>query len=80
VVNPAAVPVEAVLQIRGVARSSQGAEAITLTSANPADQNTLAEPARVAPIRSRLAKTGGEFSYRFAPGSLTVLRLNIAKK
>jgi alpha-L-arabinofuranosidase len=54
-------------------------KAIVLTSANPADENTLDEPTRVAPVQQVIENAGATFKHTFPPNSLTILRLKASK-
>jgi alpha-N-arabinofuranosidase len=49
--------------------------AITLSSDKPEDENSLDQPARVAPVRRTFAGSGSDFRYSFPANSVTVLRL-----
>ena len=51
-----------------------------MTSASVEDENTLDEPKKVAPVSRGVAGLGPQFTYTFAPNSLTILRLNTATK
>jgi alpha-L-arabinofuranosidase len=51
--------------------------AVTLTANGPDDENSLAQPARVAPVAQRVQGFGPRFAYTFPPQSLTVLRLKL---
>ena len=48
-INTGAEPVTATLDLQGVQRADSQAEMIVLRSDNPQDNNTLAEPTKVAP-------------------------------
>ena len=48
---------------------------VTLTSADPKDENTLDDPKRVFPRESTFNKFSGQFDYTFEPWSFTVLRI-----
>jgi alpha-L-arabinofuranosidase len=56
-------------QIRGLAKL------ITLTSAKPSDENSLAEPMRVAPVTQQVPIPGPKFERTFPGNSVTVLRI-----
>ena len=49
VVNVAGTAVTAAIQLNGVGQLRGPARAVQLTSADPADENTLEEPTKVAP-------------------------------
>jgi alpha-L-arabinofuranosidase len=75
VVNAAARPVETTLQLKGVGRIAPEASATVLTGATLADENSLAEPRKVAPVTSIVGGVGSDFRQTFKPYSLTVLRI-----
>jgi alpha-L-arabinofuranosidase len=79
---------EAILKVVNVSRENQetqiklaGAKvfhtgtAITLSSDKPEDENSLDQPARVAPVRRTFACSGADVRYSFPANSVTVLRL-----
>ena len=43
-------------------------------------ENSLDEPKKVAPVEQQFAVPSGEFSFKLAPNSMTVLRVGIAAK
>jgi len=75
VVNTAHQPTTARLRIEGVRRLARRGTAIVLASEKLTDENSLAEPRKVAPVRSPLTDVDASFDYTFEPCSLTVLRL-----
>lgn len=78
VVNTAAGPTETTINLAGVAKLSGPARAIVLTSENPTDENSLAEPRKVAPHTEEVALPGPRFTRAFPGNSLTVLRIPVA--
>ena len=50
-----------------------------LASAHKEDTNTITEPTRVVPSTTRATGLGKQFSYSFAPYSVTVLVLSTKK-
>jgi alpha-L-arabinofuranosidase len=74
VVNAAADPVETELNVAGASLTGKGT-ATVLTSASAADENSLAEPAKVAPKVETLGFEGAILKRTFPPNSFTVLRL-----
>jgi alpha-N-arabinofuranosidase len=78
VVNSAAEPASAGIQIRGPAQLKTTGKATTLSGA-PADENSIDNPKKVAPVDASVAGVGPEFAYTFKPYSLTVLRLSQRK-
>ncbi len=51
------------------------AEMIVLTGEKPTDENSLANPTRVAPVTKTVEIAGPKFKMSFAPNSLTILRI-----
>ena len=77
VVNISGSPVRTDMNIQGVSNIQPRADAFVLTSADPADENTIAEPRKVATVAREVDRAGGRFTYTFPANSLTVLRLHI---
>lgn len=71
--TPAQQSVDVTLE--GVAKVKGQANVMVLTAGSLKDENSLAEPRKVAPEESRLAVNGPLFAHTFPPQSLTVLRL-----
>jgi alpha-N-arabinofuranosidase len=80
VVNSAAEPVEAAVQLQGAGKVSDKADVTVLAGANLADENSIAEPKKVAPVSSSIDGVGAEFKYTFKPWSVTVLRIAAGQK
>ena len=77
-VNPSGDSRDTVVTLSG--RSVDGeATATTLTGESTAE-NSLAQPARVAPTNERFAVSGGNFTRTLPPHSLTVLRVPLASR
>ena len=77
-VNPSGDSRDTVVTLGG--RSVDGeATATTLTGESTAE-NSLAQPARVAPTNERFAVSGGNFTRTLPPHSLTVLRVPLASR
>ena len=76
VVNGNAAPVAVEMEFAGAKQLGSLAKLFTLTSGSLGDENSLAEPTKIAPQESQLAVASPRFSYRFPANSLTVLRLN----
>ena len=74
VVNTGAEPVTAALKIDGASQLKSTGLAMTL-SGGLADENSLDEPRKVAPVSVTVSGVKREFMYTFKPCSLTVLRL-----
>jgi alpha-N-arabinofuranosidase len=60
----------------GAANVAAEGQAIVLSSAQKEDTNTIAEPTKVVPVTSKVSGLGKQFSYSFAPYSVTVLVLS----
>jgi alpha-L-arabinofuranosidase len=75
VVNAAAKPVETEIRLEGISKIPGNARAIVLTSANPTDENSLAEPRKVHPRTEELTLAGPKFTRSFPGNSVTVLRI-----
>ena len=54
-------------------------EITTLGNPDPTVENTLGDPEVVVPVESRMPVPGAQFAYRFAPYSLTILRIPTLK-
>ena len=63
------------MKIEGVRRLARRGTAIVLAGEKLTDENSLAEPKKVAPVTSPLRGVGASFDHTFPPYSLTVLRL-----
>jgi alpha-N-arabinofuranosidase len=79
-VNASLEPVEAAVDLDGVATVSTAGQALVLSSAKLTDQNSFEEPAKVSPKSSALENVTPQFNYSFEPRSLTVLRVRATMK
>jgi hypothetical protein len=79
VVNYSEQPQSAHVQLEGVPKVESKGTEIVLTSASVEDENTLDQPLKVVPTTREVSGFAPEFTRTFAPRSLTVLRLKIAK-
>ena len=79
-VNGSSEPVEAVVDLEGIATVSPTAQSIVLSCANLADQNSFADPAKVSPKSTAMENIHPQFNYSFGPCSLTVLRVRDVTK
>jgi len=75
VVNPGEEPAEVAIQLDGVTRPPSSAQATVLTGERNDAVNSFEQPARVAPVTETVSNIGPTFQHRFAPRSLTVLRI-----
>ncbi|MEO7497368.1 MAG: alpha-L-arabinofuranosidase C-terminal domain-containing protein [Massilia sp.] len=64
------------VDLAGAARVAAEGKAIVLASAKKEDTNTITEPTKVVPVTSKASGLGKQFSYSFAPYSVTVLVLS----
>jgi alpha-N-arabinofuranosidase len=64
------------VDLAGAVKVAPEGKAIVLASARKEDTNTIAEPAKVVPVTSKASGLGKQFSYSFAPYSVTVLVLS----
>ena len=78
-VNTGDAPLETTIRIQGTAKLNPKARVITLASDKATDENTLDEPAKVAPVESVCEVVAPEFQYRLKPCSLTIFRIDTAK-
>jgi alpha-N-arabinofuranosidase len=78
VVNSAAEPTETAIRLLGIARLKATGKVTTLC-ASLADENSIANPKKVAPVEESISGVATRFDYTFQPYSLTVLRLSERK-
>jgi alpha-L-arabinofuranosidase len=64
------------VDLAGAGKVASEGKAIVLTSAKKEDTNTITEPNKVVPVTSKASGLGKQFSYSFAPYSVTVLVLS----
>jgi alpha-L-arabinofuranosidase len=75
VVNARSQAVPAAIHLSGLVPGAQKAQATILTSDNTADENSLGQPRKVAPVTVSIGVVAARFDYTFKPNSLTVLRI-----
>jgi alpha-L-arabinofuranosidase len=63
------------IRFEGVGQVHGPALATVLTSASPADENSLDQPTRVAPVEQPVPEAAPSFHHRFPAHSLTVMRV-----
>ena len=68
------------IDLRGAGPAIKSATATVLTSADPADENSLDQPEKVAPITRPVDITAPKFRYTFSAHSVTILRLRTASR
>ena len=74
-VNTATTPQPVQIDLKGVASIAPTGVATVLTSANPTDTNSIAEPTKVIPVTTPATGLSTSFTRTLAPFSLTVLKL-----
>jgi alpha-L-arabinofuranosidase len=74
-VNGAETPLEATIRLEGAGSLGSTGQAITLTSSSMDDENSLAQPAKVAPASRSISGIALRFTFTFPARSVTVLRL-----
>ena len=77
-VNASQEPAEAAIDLEGVTSVTPNAQAIVLSGKKRDDQNAFDDPTKVSPKTSPIENAAPQFSYSFAPYSLTVLRIRAA--
>jgi alpha-N-arabinofuranosidase len=75
VVNSAEKPMAADVQLKGAGRVASQGTMIVLVGEKLTDENSIAEPKKIAPVTSSLKGISDQFKHTFPPCSLTVLRL-----
>jgi alpha-L-arabinofuranosidase len=75
VVNVSGQAHEVQVELAGATKAASSGTAIVLTSASPADENSLAEPKKVAPAARPVDGLGPRFNCTFPAYSLTILRV-----
>lgn len=74
-VNATKEPFSTSVNLQNVTSVKRKGKVVTLTSADPKDENTLDDPKRVFPRESTFNKFSEQFDYTFEPWSFTVLRI-----
>jgi alpha-N-arabinofuranosidase len=80
VVNTSTEQKDVRINLAGAGPMSGGGKALVLASPDLKVENSLDAPTKIAPVEKPLAAASGEFSYAFAPNSLTVLRVGVSAK
>jgi alpha-L-arabinofuranosidase len=75
VVNPTPHAVTAAVTVNGIPTLAKTGKAITLGNADSTAENTLEHKTLVMPAEKTVTLAGPEFTYDFAPNSLTILRI-----
>jgi alpha-L-arabinofuranosidase len=74
-VNVSALDFDTDIRLEGVKQVSAPGRAMVLTSPNPADENTLDQPMKVAPVAQAVPDAATAFRHTFPAHSVTVLRV-----
>ncbi len=73
VVNAISTAQAVKVELNGTKNVAPEGKAITLSSAKPDDTNSITEPTKIVPVIRKATGLGSQFSYTFAPYSVTVL-------
>ncbi len=76
VVNTAATSQPVQISITGAANIGPEGTAVTLSSTNPGDTNTITDPMKIVPMTSKVIGLGNTFTRIFAPFSVNVLQID----
>jgi alpha-L-arabinofuranosidase len=79
-VNASPIKRSVSIDLAGANARQFAAVATQLSSNNLDDENTLAEPTRVAPVEIKMPSVGGKFHYELVGNSFTVLKLTPQSK
>ena len=79
VVNASASELSTAIRLNGVKSVAKRATAVMLASADAMDENSLEQPAKVAPVALTLDNAAESFTHVFPGNSVTVLRLSVKK-
>ncbi|MGA2407781.1 MAG: alpha-L-arabinofuranosidase C-terminal domain-containing protein [Bacteroidales bacterium] len=79
VVNGENTPFSTEINLTNVAKVEPVGQIITLTSASNKDDNSFAEPKKVAPVTSEFNGFSNSFKMEFRPSSFTILRIKASK-
>jgi alpha-N-arabinofuranosidase len=77
IVNTARSQREVHISLGGSKQVQKNAQAIVLAGSDLRAENSLTEPMKISPVERPFTISSGEFDYRIAPNSLTVLRLSV---
>jgi alpha-L-arabinofuranosidase len=79
VVNTTGEAQDTEVTLDGAGKVAPEGAALVLTSDDPNDENSFAQPTRVAPVALPAKGLGPSFRYTFLPHSLTILRMKAEK-
>lgn len=74
-VNPSGEGAQAMIQLSGVPDSLRDVSATVLSGSNPAEENSVREPRKIAPVSTSLGKSAARFRCELKPYSMTVLTI-----
>ncbi|HML73849.1 MAG TPA: alpha-L-arabinofuranosidase C-terminal domain-containing protein [Anaerohalosphaeraceae bacterium] len=75
-VNISSQPMEATVDLQGAGIVASEGQ-VTVLAGQPADENSVQAPTKVAPVTDTMTNAGPRFTYTFKPYSMTVLRLTV---
>ena len=75
VVNPGATATEAKINLAGISAVEASAKVTVLAAEKLSEENSMTAPQNISPVESAVNNAAKEFSFNFAPRSVTVLRL-----
>ena len=75
VVNPGASAADVKINLAGVSAVAASAKVTVLAAEKLFAENSMAAPKKVSPVESVVNNAAKEFTYSFAPRSVTVLHL-----
>jgi alpha-L-arabinofuranosidase len=76
IVNPTRVPISAMIELAGLDPAARGRNArLTVLTGQPAEENSLEAPTRIAPRDETIALSGEKLTRNFPAWSATVLRI-----
>lgn len=78
VLNPSANAASMEVELAGISKVSSGS-AVVLAAASNTEENSFAQPTRIAPATKPLKNPSPKFRHEFPPYSLTILRLKAAR-
>jgi alpha-L-arabinofuranosidase len=77
IVNADAASREVRISLAGAAKLGQAGKAFILAGSDLKAENSLDEPAKIAPVERQLSVSSSEFTFTLAPNSLSVLRVPV---
>ncbi len=74
-VNSSAQPQPVHVTLTGAGSVAPTGTAIVLSGTGPQDTNTITEPTKIVPVTTQASGLGTDFTYTFAPYSVTILKM-----